>query len=163
MADVFPLLLAEKFCRALCVLDPYGLHPNWDVVKAAGQSEMIEIFLNFPVAYINRNALWNHPDRVKPEQAARLTAFWGDESWRAVAYDTSRDLFGHPTKTDNETIVEAFRKRLLNGAGFKYVLEPMPMRNRSNAVVYYLIFATPNATADRIVKHIFNKYKDKNG
>jgi hypothetical protein len=65
-----------------------------------------------------------------------LTAFWGDESWRAVAYDTSMDFFGYPTKTDNETIVEAFRKRLADVAGFKYVLKPMPMRNRNNAVVY---------------------------
>jgi hypothetical protein len=37
------------------------------------------------------------------------------------------------------------------------------MRNRNNAVVYYLIFATPNATADKIVEHIFNKYKDRQG
>ena len=71
------------------------------------------------------------------------------------------DFFGHPTKTDNETVVGAFRKRLLDVAGFKYVLEPMPMRNRSNAVVYYLIFATPNATANKIVKDIFKKYKDR--
>src|SRR5271165_1693581 len=163
MTDVFPSLLAEKFCRSLCILDPYGLHLNWNVVKVAGQSRTIEIFLNFPVADINRNALWNQPNQVKPEQAARLTAFWGDESWKAVAYDTSMDFFGHPTKTDNETIVEAFRKRLADVAGFKYVLKPMPMRNRNNAVVYYLIFATPNATADKIVKHIFNKYKDRQG
>jgi three-Cys-motif partner protein len=163
MTDVFPSLLAEKFCRSLCILDPYGLHLNWNVVKAAGQSGTMEIFLNFPVADINRNALWNQPNQVKPEQAARLTAFWGDESWRAVAYDTSMDFFGHPTKTDNETIVEAFRKRLADVAGFKYVLKPMPMRNRNNAVVYYLIFATPNATADKIVEHIFNKYKDRQG
>ena len=26
MTDVFPPLLAEKFCRSLCILDPYGLH-----------------------------------------------------------------------------------------------------------------------------------------
>jgi three-Cys-motif partner protein len=161
MTEVFPPLLAEKFCRSLCILDPYGLHLNWDVVRAAGQSGTFEIFLNFPVADINRNALWNRPDQVKPEQSARLTEFWGDESWRAVAYDTSMDFFGHPTKTDNETVVGAFRKRLLNVAGFKYVLEPMPMRNRSNAVVYYLIFATPNATANKIVKDIFKKYKDR--
>lgn len=161
MTDVFPFLLAQKFCRSLCILDPYGLHLNWDVVQAAGQSGTFEIFLNFPVADINRNALWNRPDQVKPEQSARLTEFWGDESWRAVAYDTSMDFFGHPTKTDNETVVGAFRKRLLDVAGFKYVLEPMPMRNRSNAVVYYLIFATPNATANKIVKDIFKKYKDR--
>src|ERR1700751_2032699 len=83
-------------------------------------------------------ALWNQPDQVKPEQAARLTAFWGDEPWRDVAYETSMDLFGHPTKTDNRTIVDAFSGRLAEVAGFRFVLEPMPMRNRNNAIVYYL-------------------------
>ncbi|MBV8228030.1 MAG: three-Cys-motif partner protein TcmP [Verrucomicrobia bacterium] len=161
MAEVFPRLLADKFCRALCILDPYGLHLNWNVIKTAGQSGRIEIFLNFPVADINRNALWNQPDKVKLDQAARLTAFWGDETWRTVAYDTKMDLFGHPTKTDNDTIAEAFRKRLVDVAGFKYVPQPIPMRNRSNAVVYYLFFGSPNATGERIVKHIFKKYKDR--
>jgi len=161
MAEVFPRLLADKFCRALCILDPYGLHLNWNVIKTAGQSGRIEIFLNFPVADINRNALWNQPDKVKLDQAARLTAFWGDETWRTVAYDTKMDLFGHPTKTDNDTIAEAFRKRLVDVAGFKYVPQPIPMRNRSNAVVYYLFFGSPNATGEKIVKHIFKKYKDR--
>jgi three-Cys-motif partner protein len=161
LRSIFPLLPKDKFKRALCILDPYGLHLNWEAMLKAGELGTVEIFLNFPVADINRNALWKNRDKVKPEQAARLTAFWGDESWREIAYDTQSDFFGHPTKNDNETIAEAFRNRLKNVAGFKHVLPPMPMRNSSNAIVYYLYFASPNDTANKIVQHIFSKYQNR--
>jgi len=161
LKEVFPLLTWESYTRGLCLLDPYGLHLNWEVMRKAGEMRTMEIFLNFPVADINRNALWRARAKVKPEQAARLTSFWGDESWKEIAYDTQSDFFGHPTKNDNETIAEAFRQRLKNVAGFKHVLAPMPMRNKSNAVVYYLYFATPNDTANKIVGHIFTKYKNR--
>src|SRR5262249_38895423 len=41
---VFPLVKYEDYRRALCVLDPYGLHLNWSVVQAAGAARSIEIF-----------------------------------------------------------------------------------------------------------------------
>jgi hypothetical protein len=37
----------------------------------------------------------------------------------------------------------------------------MPMRNSKGAVVYYLYFASPNATGGRIVSQIFDKYRAK--
>jgi three-Cys-motif partner protein len=159
--QVFPLLTKNQYARALCLLDPYGLHLHWEAMRKAGELGTIEIFLNFPVADMNRNALWRDRDKVKPEQAKRLTAFWGDESWRNIAYETKNDLFGFATKTDNETIAEAFRQRLQTVAGFKHVLEPMPMRNKSNAVVYYLYFASPNDTGSKIVQQIFAKHQNR--
>jgi hypothetical protein len=35
------------------------------------------------------------------------------------------------------------------------------MRNTRGAVVYYLFFASPNRTGDKIVRDIFNKYRDR--
>jgi three-Cys-motif partner protein len=90
-----------------------------------------------------------------------LTSFWGDESWKEIAYDTHSDLFSHPEKRDNETVADAFRQRLKNVAGFKHVLEPMAMRNKSKAVVYYLYFASPDDTGKKIVEQIFNKYRNR--
>jgi hypothetical protein len=52
-------------------------------------------------------------------------------------------------------------KRLRSEAGFEYVPEPLPMRNSTNAVVYYLFFASHNKVAGKIVEHIVNKYKDR--
>jgi hypothetical protein len=41
----------------------------------------------------NMNALKRNPDAVAPEQAQRMTAFWGDDSWRQAAYRTEQGLF----------------------------------------------------------------------
>jgi three-Cys-motif partner protein len=143
------------------LLDPYGLHLSWDVVRMAGQIGTIEIFLNFPVADINRNVLWRDASRVRPEQASRLTAFWGDESWKQAAYSGKDDLFGYEEKQPNEAIAIAFQERLKSVAGFQYVAEPMPMRNSRKAIVYYLFFASPNPVAHKIVTGIFDSYRHR--
>jgi hypothetical protein len=59
---------------------------------------------------------------VDDADIARMNAFWGDQSWRDVAYGPVQTLFGpEDEKTDNKTIAEAFRKRLRDVAGFKNV------------------------------------------
>jgi hypothetical protein len=44
-------------------------------------------------------------------------------------------------------------------AGFKYVPEPVPMRNSNSAILYYLFFAAQKETAENIVVDILNKYR----
>jgi three-Cys-motif partner protein len=157
----------QDYRRALCVLDPYGLHLNWKVIAKAGEMKTIEIFLNFPVADMNRNVLWHDPSRVTPEHAMRMTAFWGDDSWRSVAYVPSKQtkLFANEEpdvlKTENDTIANAFRRRLQKLAGFTYVPPPIPMRNKTNATVYYLFFASRNEKAGSIVEDIFETYRNR--
>jgi len=122
----------------------------------------VDLFLNFPIMDINRNALWTKPERVKPLMAARLTAFWGDETWRQAAYhpSTQGDLFGDTLeKVSNGAVVAAFRARLRDVGGFVNVPEPLPMRNNSGATVYYLFFASQNQTANKIVLDIFDRYR----
>lgn len=160
--DIFTLVRYEDFNRALCVLDPYGLHLDWEIMYNAGKSRAIEIFLNFPLMDMNMNVLWNNPSKVDQRQTERMNAFWGDESWRDAAYEKQQGLFDiYEEKTSNKTIAEAFRKRLEKKAGFKYVPEPIPMRNTTGATVYYLFFASPNETGGKIVRDIFTKYKNK--
>lgn len=159
--DVFPRVLFENYRRGLCLLDPYGLHLNWEVIKKAGEMKSIDMFLNFPVADMNRNVLWRNPDAVDSEDVERMTAFWGDESWREAAYSTTGNLFGYPEKEDNETVAESFRKRLQKVAGFNHVPSPLPMRNSKGAIVYYLFFASQKPVAKKIVQDIFKKHTNR--
>jgi three-Cys-motif partner protein len=167
LLDVFPRVRYEVYRRALCLLDPYGLHLNWEVIETAGKMRSVEIFLNFPIMDMNRNALWHEPERASAAGTGRMTAFWGDESWRQIAYaeNPQLGLFGkaRPKKVSNEEVVAAFRQRLKDVAGFKHVLDPMPMRNSTNAVVYYLFFASQKPVAAKIVRDIFKKYQDRGG
>jgi len=159
---IFPLVRYEDHNRALCLLDPYNIGLSWKVMYAAGQSKAIEIFLNFSVMDMNMNVLRNNPEKVDQKQIGRMNAFWGDESWREAAYAKEQGLFGVvEEKTSNQALVKAFRNRLKTIAGFGYVPEPLPMRNTRGATIYYLFFASPKKTGDKIVTDIFNTYKNR--
>jgi three-Cys-motif partner protein len=161
LEEIFPNLRWEQYRRGLCLLDPYGLHLQWKVIEAAGKMRTIDMFLNFPVADMNRNVLWRHPEGVDDADIERMNGFWGDESWKSVAYTTERDLFKHLEKEENRVVAEGFRQRLLSVAGFKHVPEPLPMRNTKGAIVYYLFLASQKPAAEGIITDIFNKYRQR--
>lgn len=162
--NLLPNIQYENYNRALCLLDPYGLHLDWDVIRMAGKSRAIDLFLNFPVMDMNRNAIWRDPQRVKQEGIIRMNRFWGDDSWRTAAYAEApqMDLFDQEPKLlkqPNDAIAAAFAKRLKEVAGFRFVAEPLPMKNSNNAIVYYLFFACKHPVAEKIIKAIFKKYQ----
>jgi len=162
LKNIFPLARYSDYRRALCLLDPYGLHLNWEVIRTAGQMKSVEIFLNFPVMDMNMNVLWKNSDKVDQAQLARMDAFWGDRSWRDIAYTKTQGLFDEiEEKASNKIIAKAFQNRLKKVAGFAYVPDAIPMRNSTGSVVYYLFFASPNKTGAKIVKDIFDKYRDR--
>ncbi len=158
--EVFPRCRYEDFARGLCLLDPYKLAVEWKVLAAAGAMRSIEVFYNFMIMDANMNMFLRNSVAVKPVEVERMNMVWGDDSWRQAAYRQQRGLFGDvDEKRTNEAVAEAFRKRLEDVAGFKYVPPPVPMRNKTGAVVYYLYFASPNQTGANIVGDIFRKYR----
>lgn len=163
LTKVFPRVRYQDYRRGLCILDPYGLHLNWSVLEEAGHMRSLDIFLNFPIADINRNVLWRDRAQVPPEQVKRLNAFWGDNSWSEVAYTPSRqgNLFGDPSeeKATNSALAEGFRRRLKTVAGFSNVPRPLEMRNSHNAIVYYLYFASQQRVAENVVRDIFRRHR----
>jgi three-Cys-motif partner protein len=159
---LLPTIQYKHFNRALCVLDPYGLDLDWDVIELAGKSQAVDLLLNFPVMAMNRIAIWRQPERAPPEGVERMNRFWGDESWRDAAYAESQQghLWGdvEEEKQPNRAIVSAFRERLKKVGGFEYAIdEPLPMTNSKNAVVYYLFFASWKPVAKTIIEDIFKR------
>jgi three-Cys-motif partner protein len=169
LRDVFPLVRYGDRCRALCLLDPYNIDLAWDVVATAGRMKSIEIFVNFMVMDMNMNILLRDPSKAEDSQVARMDRFWGDRSWREVAYEVSRqmDLFGKEEEVKvedaNEKIAEAYRKRLLDVGAFSYAPRPLRFVNSQGATIYYLFFASPKQTGENIVEYIFEKYRKKQG
>ncbi len=163
---LLPTIKYTDFKRALCLLDPYSLQLDWEVVEIAGQLKTIDMFLNFPIMDINRNVLRHDRKKVAPDDIERMNRFWGDNSWSDVAYvETGQtSMFGfepEKQKQGNETIVTAFRERLRKVAGFEYVPQPLAMRNSNKAVIYYLFFASASDTGRKIITDIFNRYRLK--
>jgi three-Cys-motif partner protein len=161
LQQVFPKVQFKDYRRGLCLLDPYKLTLNWNVIREAGTMESLDVFINFPIHDINRTVLHRRPEGVSAANIARMNAYWGDDSWRELAYDENLNLFGEADfeKVSNQRFAEAFRQRLKKIAGFKRVPDPLPMKNRNNSVVYYLFFASHNGTAEEIVTYIFDKFR----
>lgn len=162
LKDIFPKVKYDDYRRGLCLLDPYGMQINWKVIETAGKMGSIEIFLNFPIMAINRNVLRRIPDSASESSIQRMNDLWGDDTWRNVAYIKEQTLFGFDDiKEPSIKIVNAFKERLKKVAFFEYVPEPLPMRNTRGAIVYYLFFASPKATANKIILDIFKRYRNR--
>lgn len=158
--QVFPKCKFSDYRRALCLLDPYSLSVDWNVLLEAGKLTTIEIFYNFMIMDANMNVLWRDPEKVSSVQSERMDKVWGDGTWREIAYVKQIGFF-EPSfkKTGNEVIAEEFRKRIQNIAGFKFVPKPVLMKNDNGATIYYLYFATNNEKGATIVDYIFEKYR----
>jgi three-Cys-motif partner protein len=155
---VLPSVRYEDYRRALCFLDPYGLHLKWRVIETTGRLGTVDLYLNFPILDMNRNVLLRDPSQVDARQARRMTDYWGDESWRKLCYTNELDLFGKLEKESNERVVRAFCARLSKGAGFRYVAQPLAMRNSVGAAVYYLLFASQKRVALDIAEDIHKRH-----
>lgn len=161
LEKVFPRVRYKDFQRALCLLDPYGLHLDWKVIEKAGHMRSIEIFLNFPLHDINRNVVRKNPKVLKQSTIERMDRFWGDRSWYDLLYGRDPDLFNGGRErrlaSADPVLTRAYRERLGTKAGFVFVPEPVLMRNTIGGKLYYLFFASHNDTGRKIVQYIFDK------
>jgi three-Cys-motif partner protein len=157
--SIFPEIKYTDFKRALCFLDPYGVHLHWEVFRKAAEMGTIELIINFSISAINRTVLRKDFNAIDPIASDRMTCFWGDNSWLNECY--SLNLFGDPMKDRYDRIAQVFRRRLKDIAGFAHVPEPVPMRNSRRSIVYFLFLAAQYPESERIFESIFKRYRKK--
>ena len=163
MEKVFPKVNYKEYRRGLCLLDPYTLNYNWEIIKTAGSMKSIELFINFPAMAINRVILRRDFERISDKQVERMNAFWGDNSWTEVAYSEEQSLFGPvKKKAPIENVLKGYCDRLRKVACFKYISNPMPMRYEGK-IIYYLIFTSQQPVAINIVDDIMSVYRGRDG
>lgn len=159
---IFPIFTYDSYKRALCILDPYKINIKWETIKKASDLKTIDMFLNFSIMDANRNILFEDLSIAKPEDIARMNAFWGDDQWKELLYKKQKNLFGEVRQIkidDFKKLALGFEQRLKKVAGFKNVPKPILMRNEKNGPLYYLYFASQKDVANKIVNDIFNKYR----
>lgn len=166
--EILPSLPYKSYKRALCIMDPYGLHLHWKTIMEAAKLKTTEIFLNFPLMDMNRNVLHKDLLSADTEQIERMNRFCGTEEWQEILYkeDKQMHLFGDTYRVkvvnSNAKLGDWFKKeRLQKAAGFKFVPEPMLMRNSKGGPLFFLFFASHDRTGQKIVTEIFDKYRKK--
>jgi three-Cys-motif partner protein len=159
--EILPNFQYKSFKRALCILDPYGVDIEWATIASIGQTRTMDVYLNFPLMDINRNAARKVIELSDPNQGEKLTRIWGDDSWKELAYTVQDRLFDEPILVKikgNETLKIGFMDRLKNKAGFSFVPEPILMRNQQGGPLYFLFFASHKPVAQTIAQDIFRKW-----
>jgi three-Cys-motif partner protein len=159
--SALPLCRWDDHRRGFWLLDAYGMHYDWEAIAAAGAERGVEILLNWPIHDINRNAAWRDPLKLDAGRLERMRRFWGDDSWRDAAYVKQFGLFGgEPAerKVPYTRIIDAYRDRLRRVAGFPFVPRPLPVRGEGRQPLYYLVFASHNATGAKIAGDVFRKH-----
>jgi len=79
---------------------------------------------------------------------------------KRVSYEIGRDTYRIKIVDSNIKLGDWFRvERLKKAAGFKFVPEPVLMRNSKGGPLFFLFFATYNEAGNTIVSDIFNKYR----
>lgn len=141
--------------RLLCFVDPYGMHIDWKIVEKMGKSKIADLFINFPIMDVNRNALWHDSEKIPVALKARMNRFWGNDDWIRILYSPAKNLFGINEKKDNPAVAETFCERLKQDAAFKYASRPKSMKNDGGATLYYLIVASQKEVACKIANDIF--------
>lgn len=160
---IIPRLQRRHKRRGFILLDPYGLQLDWDVVKALGQTNSADVAINFPTMAINRNSARRDRLAISEIDAERMTQWWGSEVWKNQFYGLGPKLLaGEPKiqkRVNDEDIVGLYRERLRNEGSYEFVTEPLAMKNTKNATIYYILLASNNANAVKIMNEILAKYR----
>ncbi len=103
--------------------------------------------MNFPLMDMNRNVLHKDLLSADHDQIERMNRFCGTDEWQEILYkeDDQMGLFGDPDRikivNSNMKLWEWFKKeRLQKVAGFKFVPEPMLMRNSKGGTFILFVF-----------------------
>jgi three-Cys-motif partner protein len=137
--------LKAPHIRGVAFLDPYGAHLEWATLEALAATKTMEVVINFPVAMaINR--LITRSGNVPDKWSDQLTACFGTDGWRALAYRRDTDLFGDEVITKNGGVAEGLLDLYVGRLKeiFPHVATPRLIRNTRNAPLYYLLWAGPN-------------------
>lgn len=146
--------------RAFVFLDPFGMQVHWDLIASLAQTEAIEILLNFPVGMAINRLLNRNASKLS---RTMLDQYFGTNEWFDAMYKKkqSYNLFDDQWETEIEKVhdsgrklVQWYRQRLLSI--FPFVSKAGLIRNSRNCPLYYLIHATPNKVAKRIMDHILS-------
>jgi len=121
-----------SFAPCLFFLDPEGLELRFDTVVRISKRAKADLFILISGFGVIRNVM-------KPEVAATLTQFFGDDSWKPLYERYQGGELPVGTKAF-EAFTDLYIEKLV-GLGFRVSKEYLVARNSKNAALHSLVFA----------------------
>ena len=121
---------------SLAIIDPTGLHINFDTVKNLTNGRKIDLIITFPEGMdINRNL-----SRYLKQSHSILDDFIGDKNWRNLF---SQNIKNMGQKHIEENLISYYKTKLTK-LGYKEIKsgEILIRSHQSNLPLYYLLFAS---------------------
>ncbi len=155
----------RKYDKVLAYIDPCGMQLNWSSLEALRGIDA-DVWILVPTGMGVTRLLTKSGD-ISDAWLKKLEFFLGLDRSEILpfSYDKKkvRTLFGEIERVQkkeqvNKMASELYQKRLKDV--FKYVTNPLPLRNRKGWIMYHLIFVSNNKTAHKIASDILNKYKN---
>ena len=134
-----PFIKGKPSSLNLAFLDPNGLELNWNTVEKLGNVKRMDLIINFSTSGFTRNV----GKLIEKNQTTQIDHFFGTQEWK----ETYRQVEDQDNTAVRRAMLDFYKKRL---AALGYIIdferEILPdeqvFRNRRNAQVYTLIFAS---------------------
>ncbi len=163
--EIINIITWESKQRAIIFLDPYGLQVNWTTIVKLAQAKTFDLFINFPLMGITRLLKRDH----SPDQNARekINTVMGNTDWIDKIYQPPSAIQMNLFENEESNLVRdllpaewlaSLYAEQLNQL-FKYVSQPVIMKNSTNSPIYALLVASHKETAKKISNDIFNRYE----
>jgi three-Cys-motif partner protein len=151
----------RKNDRALAFIDPYGMQLSWNSIEALRGLDM-DVWILVPTG-IAIGRLLRNDGEISSGWMSRLQDFLGmtpeDIKRHFYREETRHTLFGDETvvvkqERATERAGQLYRDRIRSANIFRFVSEPLIMRNSKNSVMYHFILCSNNAVALKIANDI---------
>jgi len=154
----------RDYDKVLAYIDPYGMQLEWSALEALEGIDA-DVWILVPTGMgVNRLLVGN--GKISNSWVKRLELFLGISEGEIKDYfyeDKKRQtLFGEMTNTQKKSkaidnAAKLYQERL--SEIFKYVTDPLELKNEKNSIMYHYLFASNNKTASKIAKDIIQKYR----
>ena len=152
--------------RALALVDPFGMQVNWESVEACKDLGM-DLWILVPTG-IGVGRMLKNDGNISDAWLTKLESFLGlsGEEIREHFYRerTTNTLFGEERYIEKEAgaahkAAELYVRQLKKI--WKYVSEPLPLRNSTNSIMYHFVLATKSPAGLKIGNDIIGKELSK--
>ncbi|CAN5770953.1 hypothetical protein BH10BAC2_BH10BAC2_31520 [soil metagenome] len=164
LASMSNFLKSNSNYRTLAFVDPYGMALKWssiEILKGLG----IDLWILVPSG-IGMNRLLKRNGDIRDAWLNKLEISLGmsREEIKKYFYKSKivQTLFGEETFVNKEANAiqkagQLYKQRL--NEIFKYVSQPMELKNSTGSIMYHFMMASNNAAAFSIANDVIKKYK----
>ena len=151
--------------RGVLFLDPFATEVEWSTIRAIASFHALDTWILCPISAVVRMLPKSRrPDDISPTWATRLTAVFGDESWREL-YRPRRQLglFGNSgSERDSgvDGLLNIYKYNLERLFGDRFLSKSRRLTNSNGSPLFEFMFCVGNPNgirlATRIAGHILD-------